>query len=188
MDKEFGSKIKITFEELSYKNIKSMLDKWLETIKDYKVIKGYYDIPVCLINGKWHCCESGQEDAIFKNCRIEVKCDEENNSKKDIDEGRLNVDFIYRFKKDELNFINIEEWGKNGRHHESFKDLDFVKSLVGTRCRLIDVREGHEWRGRVVSLFWDGEKHVFDIEGDKDSEESGYLNIWEICYYEKKES
>ena len=50
--------------------------------------------------------------------------------------------------------INIENWGKNGRHLEVFNDLGFVKSLVGKKCRLISVRDGHEYYGKVLDLLW----------------------------------
>jgi len=39
------------------------------------------------------------DDIISKNYKIEVKCDEENNSQKDIDEKRMNVDIIFRFRE-----------------------------------------------------------------------------------------
>jgi hypothetical protein len=83
--------------------------------------------------------------------------------------------------------VNVLEWGKNGRHLESFKNLEFVKSLVGKKVRLCEVREGHEYRGVIDSLFWDKEnnEHCFDIISDNDSEEGGYLNIWEIDYFEE---
>ena len=86
--------------------------------------------------------------------------------------------------------IKGEDWGKNGRHHPLFKDIDFVQSLVGTNCRFCDVGEFHEWIGLVKSLFWDdiNNEHCFDIEKVKglETEESGYLAIWEIIYFERK--
>ena len=84
--------------------------------------------------------------------------------------------------------INKKEWGKNGRNHKLFKDLDFVLSLIGKKVRLIDVREGHEWRGIADSLFWDEKekRHVINIKSVDGilTEEIGEINVWEICYYE----
>jgi hypothetical protein len=81
--------------------------------------------------------------------------------------------------------IKEEKWGENGRHDDQFKDLSFVKSLVGKNGLFMAVHDGMQWSGKVLSLSWDKEHeaHVLDIKGDEDTQEEGYLPVWEIYYF-----
>lgn len=75
--------------------------------------------------------------------------------------------------------INLKTWGANNRHHEKFRDLAFVRSLIGKKCRFVDFCKD-PYVGKVEELYWEGQydEHCFDIR-----EEGGLLNslaIWKI--------
>ncbi len=82
--------------------------------------------------------------------------------------------------------INLAMWNIHGRYIEKLEDINYCKALVGKQVKITDMREGHFWVGLVTSLFWDSDTgtHMFDIQGDEDSEEEGYIEISDIASLE----
>ena len=97
MEENYRVELKdLVFNKVDNALRKEVLNKWLNLInnKDYK--KGN-DIPIKVIDGRMIPCFWGEEDIIFKNCSMEIKCDEENNTEEDEDKEISNVTLDYTF-------------------------------------------------------------------------------------------